>query len=157
MRFVLYTERPVAECVKALGERLQQSATATRPALDGYADKSGRFALGLTSEVFSRFRRKTWLEGTLAKEAGVTVIRGSVPDGATPKRQRFIAYAIPAVGIFLALNGALLLAAMAVLLMLVVLGTLRGDYENGDRLLLEIERLLKANPKPPKKPTAAKK
>ncbi len=155
MRFILYSERPVAECVKALSERLQQSATATRPALDGYADKSGRFALGLTSEVFGRLSRKTWLEGTLTKESGATVIRGSVPDGATPQRQRYISYAMPAVGIFLALNGAWLLAAMAVILMAVVLATLKGDYYNGDRLLLEIERLLKASPKPPKKPAPA--
>jgi hypothetical protein len=155
MRFMLYTERSVAECVKALSERIAQSPTATRPALDGYADKTGRFAVALTTEVFAKFTRKTWLEGTLARESGATVIRGAVPDGAPPKRQRLIAYAIPVVGVFLALNAAWLLAAAAVILMTVVWVTLKGDYENGDRLLLEIERLLKASPRPPKKPAPA--
>ena len=50
-----------------------------------------------------------------------------------------------------------MLAAAAVVLLGIVLITLRGDYYNGDRLLVEIERLLKASPKPPKKSTAAKK
>lgn len=155
MRFTLYTERPVAECVKALAERIGQSPTATRPALDGYADKTGRFAIALTSDIFGRLSRKTWLEGTLSKEAGATVIRGTVPDGAPPKRQRYIVYAMPLIGLFLALNGAWLLAAAAVVLLAVLWATLKGDYENGDRLLLEIERLLKASPRPPKKPAPA--
>lgn len=157
MRFTLYSEKPVAECVKALTERLGQSVTATRPKLEGYAEKSGKFALALSSHVPGGFSRKTWLEGTMSKEAGVTVIRGSVPDGATPQRQRYIMIATPAVGLFLAATGALMLAFMAVALMLIVLATLRGDYTNGDRLLLEIERLLKANPKAPKKAASAKK
>jgi hypothetical protein len=157
MRFTLYSEKPVAECVKALVERLGQSATSTRPKLEGYADKSGKFALGLASNVFGGFSRKTWMEGVMSKESGVTVIRGTVPDGATPQRQRYIMISTPVIGLFLAFNGALMLAFMAVVLMLIVLVTLRGDYYNGDRLLLEIERLLKANPKPPKKAAPAKK
>ena len=157
MRFTLYSEKPVAECVKALVERLGQSATSTRPKLEGYADKSGKFALGLSSNVLGGFARKTWMEGVMSKESGATVIRGTVPDGATPQRQRYIMLATPAIGLFLAVNGAMLLAFMAVVLMLIVLVTLRGDYYNGDRLLLEIERLLKANPRPPKKAAPAKK
>lgn len=157
MRFTLYSEKPVAECVKALVERLGQSATSTRPKLEGYADKSGKFALGLSSNVFGGFARKTWIEGVMSKETGVTVIRGTVPDGATPQRQRYIMIATPVIGLFLAINGALMLAFMAVVLMLIVLVTLRGDYYNGDRLLLEIERLLKATPRPPKKAAPAKK
>ncbi len=157
MRFVLYSEKPLAECVKTLSERIAQSPTATRPALEGYAEKSGKFALGLSSTVFARFSRKTWLEGSISKDGGGTVIRGEVPDGANPQRQKYILYAIPATGLFLALNGAWLFAAAAVVLMGVVLITLRGDYYNGDRLLVEIERLLKASPKPPKKPASGKK
>lgn len=157
MEFVLYTEKPVAECVKALTERIELSATATRPALEGYAEKSGRFAVGLSSNVFGRFRRKTWLEGAMAKDSGATVIRGRVPDGASPQRQRYIMFAIPIAGLFIGLSGAWMLAAAAVVLLGIVLITLRGDYYNGDRLLVEIERLLKASPKPPKKSTAAKK
>ena len=157
MRFTLYSEKPVAECAKALVERLGQSATSTRPKLEGYADKSGKFALGLSSNVLGGCARKTWMEGVISKESGATVIRGTVPDGATPQRQRYIMIAIPVIGLFLAVNGALMLAFMAVVLMLIVLVTLRGDYYNGDRLLLEIERLLKATPKPPKKAAPAKK
>ena len=93
----------------------------------------------------------------MSKESGATVIRGTVPDGATPQRQRYIMISTPVIGLFLAANGALMLAFLAVVLMLIVLVTLRGDYYNGDRLLLEIERLLKATPKPPKKAVPAKK
>lgn len=152
MQFVLYTEKPVNECVKALQERIAQSPTATRPALDGFAEKSGRFSLGLSMPVFGSFSRKTWLEGVIAKESGSTVIRGSVPDGAPPQRQRLLIFATVLVGVFLILTGAAMLAVIGVSLMGVLLVTLRGDYYNGDRLLVEIEKLLKASPKPPKKP-----
>lgn len=152
MRFILYTEKSVSECVKALNERMGQSPTATRPALTGHAHKDGRFALGLTSTVYGRFSRKTWLEGVIAKDTGITTITGTVPDGATPQRQRYLLYAMPVVGLLLGLNGAWLMAVAAVVLLGVLLITLQGDYANGDRLLVEIERLLKASPKPPKKP-----
>ena len=62
-------------------------------------------------------------------------------------------FATVLVGVYLALIGAWLALAAGVPLMGLLLVTLRGDYYNGDRLLVEIERLLKASPRPPKKPT----
>lgn len=150
MNFILYSEKPTADCVKALSERIHQAETATRPGLDGYVQKNGQFRLGLTSRVYDRIPHKTWMEGKIAKEGGVTVIRGQVPDGAPPDRQRWIVGLMPVAGLLLLLRGEALLAFLAVVGIGYVLVILRGNYFNGDRLLVEIEKTLKASPKPPK-------
>ncbi|MCO6443088.1 MAG: hypothetical protein J5J04_03285, partial [Anaerolineae bacterium] len=88
MRYTLYSERPVAECVKALNERIAQPGAASRPKMDGKAEKSGAFTLGMKAPVALGFRRQTWIEGQIVREGGQTTIYGSAPDGLNPQRQR---------------------------------------------------------------------
>lgn len=165
MNFILYTEKPLTECVKALADRLLQSETPTRPALDGAVHKNGKFKLGIEQVVFRQLKRKTWIEGQMVKEGTMTVIRGQVPEGATPERQKFITILIPIAGLLMVVRGEIFLALLAMALIGYVLITLRGDYFNSDRLLMELEKNLKASPKLPKsvttgaggKPAGAKK
>lgn len=164
MNFILYSEKAATDCIKALTERLHQSETPTRPSLDGFVHKNGNFKIGLEQPVFRQLKRKTWIEGQIVKEGALTLIRGHVPEGAAPQRQKFVGAIIPIAGVLLILRGDLLLALLAMILIGYVLITLRGDYFNSDRLLMELEKHLKASPKPPKsaaggsaKPTGAKK
>lgn len=152
MHFTLYSEKSVAESVKALNERMAQSATSTRPKLSGQVVRSGDFTLAIESKVYGRVPRKTYIQGKIQKESGTTVIRGSVPDGWPPQRQRLLMVAIPVSAIALLVIGEFLPAVLVAALLFVLLTIVRGDYANGDRLLLELERNLKATPKAPKKP-----
>ncbi len=150
MNFTLYSEKATTECIKALTERLHQSETPTRPSLDGFVHKNGKFKIGVEQGVFRQITRKTWVEGQIIKDGALTLIRGQVPDGATPERQRFIAFLIPIAGVMLVIRGEVLLALLAMALIGFVLVTVRGDYYNSDRLLMELEKSLKASPKLPK-------
>jgi hypothetical protein len=166
VRFVLYSDKTVSQCMTALNERLQMSASANRPALGGWVEKGGRFSVTLSSVILGAFTRTTRLEGTVERENGGTVIRGSVPDGVPPKGQILIVSAVLLVGLLTIAQGTALFGIVAVLASIGFYITLRGDYENSDRLLMEVERTLKADPKPkrdaskktvsatPKKPTA---
>lgn len=151
MRFVLYTEKTVAQCMSALSERLQARPTATRPALDGWIEKKGRFSLALTAPVIWRFQRRTRLEATVQRESGITIVRGQVSEGANPTGQAIVLAAVALVSVMILLQGEILLALMVGLAGSVVYVPLRGDYQNSDQLLIEVERTLKANPKAPKK------
>lgn len=152
MDFTLFTEKSTAECIKALSERLEAKATRTRPALDGYAEKKGgRFALTLSQPVVGPIQRSTRLEGHIAREHGLTVIRGSVPDGAPPRARWIVVGALLAAAVIALVAAQIIVTAVLIPAALGVYVLLKGDYENGDRLLVEVERALKANPIPPKK------
>ncbi|MCU0497832.1 MAG: hypothetical protein MUF87_10810 [Anaerolineae bacterium] len=155
MRFVLFTDKSVTECTKAIHERLQAPASSTRPNLGGYVEKGGRFSISLTSNVIGRFTRQTRLDGVIEKDNGSTVIRGTVPDGASPQGQIMVLGGLALVGLMILSQGQTALAVLATLAGFVVYIPLRGDYENSDKLLLEVERTLKASPKPPKNGTTA--
>lgn len=157
MQFTLYTEKTVAQCISALNERIAAHPTATRPAIDGWVQKKGgRFSLGISTPVLLGIRRRTRLTGEITRESGVTVIRGDVSDGVGPRGQMLILSGMIAIAILslfqqqVLLAGGLLIGAGALYVVM------KGDYQNSDRLLLEIERVLKATPKPPKKLTAKK-
>ncbi len=150
MRFTLYTDKTTPQCVSALNERLHQPATSSRPALDGVTEKSGRFSLALTAPVVGKFTRTTRLDAQLERESGLTVIRGSVPDGAGPQGQVLVLIGLALVALVILIQGQLVLAIFTLLAGGVVLIPLKGDFENGDRLLIEVEKTLKASPKPPK-------
>jgi hypothetical protein len=150
VNFILYSEKPLTECVKALTDRLLQSETPTRPALDGVVHKNGKFKLSIEQVVFRQLKRKTWIEGQMSKDGGMTIIRGQVPEGLAPERQKFVAALIPLAGVLMVMRGELLLALLAMGLIGYVLLTLRGDYFNSDRLLVELEKNLRASPKLPK-------
>lgn len=154
MDFTLYSEKSSSDCIKALTDRLHQSETPTRPGLDGFVDKKGKFRLGIEQMVYGRIRHKTWMEGQIVKEGSVSIIKGHIPEGAPPTRQRLIALVIPIASVMLLIRGEPLLAALAVVGIGYLLVMMRGDYFNSDRLLVEVEKTLKASPKPPKSMTA---
>lgn len=148
MRFTLYTDKTVADCIKSLAERLQ----ATRSPYDGWVEKKGRFSLTLESRVFGPFKRRTRMDGEVVRESGQTIIRGQVAEGAPPAGQLLILFSLLIVGAILLSIGQLALAIVCAVGGLIGYVFARGDWENSDRLLVEIERTMKATPKAPKKP-----
>lgn len=153
MHFVLYTDKQsVAQCMTALMERMEQKPTKTRPEIKGWVEKKeGRFEIALTEPMVANvIKRTTRLQGNAFRKSGITVIEGYVPDGASPRDRRFITLALVAVGGVLFVLGQAFLALVALTGAFFLYILLKGDYENGDRLLVEIERLFKASPNPPK-------
>jgi hypothetical protein len=151
MRYVLFTDKTVAQCLRDLNERLQAKGTKTNPELGGWIDKKGAFALTVTSKVFRRFSRKTRLTGQINRDSGTTVIRGYVSDGVSPEWMRIMAIGLLIISGALAFSGQYMVALMVIGLGLVAYIPLRGDYLNSDTLLIAVEKTLKATPKPPKK------
>ncbi len=154
MRFVLYTDKSIPQSTSALNERLHQPKTRSSPALDGWVEKGGRFSLALTTPVAANFSRTTRLHAQIKRENGQTVIRGDVPDGAGPQGQIIVLISIALVALFVLAQQQAVMAILVLLAGAALYIPMRGDYDNSDRLLLEVERTLKATPKPPK--TAAK-
>lgn len=151
MRFVLYTDKTVSQCLKDLNERMQAKPTKTRPELKGWIEKEGAFSISLTGPVLGKINRTTRLRAHLEREKGTTIIRGAVSDGVGPfwTFVLFIVMVLVAGGFVLA--GKPFYGVLTVLFGLVAFIPMRGDYVNSDRLLIEIERLFKASPRPPKK------
>jgi hypothetical protein len=150
MRFTLYTQKTVPQCMSALNERLQAKATATRPELGGWIEKGGSFSLSVTSRVAKRFPRTTRLTGKAQRESGVTIVRGYVSEGISPQWLRVLFGVMLVVAVGLLLVDEPLLAVITFVFGGIAYIPLRGDYVNSDVLLLEVERTLKATPRPPK-------
>lgn len=145
MQFRYYTEKTPSQCMLALNERLQ-----TRSArLEGWVEKNGRFSLAVSSQVMRRFRRTTRLSGSVEREDGVTVIRGSVSDGADPRNRRLIYGVLVIIGIVLLLTRTILPGVLLLVVPFVLNIPLQGDYENSKVLTAEIQRTLKARPSLP--------
>ncbi len=151
MRFVLFTEKTVAQCMRDLNERMAAKPTKSRPELEGWIEKGGSFSIAVTSRVMRRFPRSTRLSAKATRESGVTVIRGYVSDGISPQWLRVIVIGVGILALMLFLTGEPMLAVVTVIFGGLAYIPLRGDYINSDMLLIEIERTLKATPKPPKK------
>lgn len=150
MRFTLYAEKSVSECVKALNERIDAKKN-SKQGVRGKADKNGDFSLWISTKVIFIFKRTTTMNAKIRRESGNTLIEGFVPDGMSP-------YWMGIAGLFLVgvcagflLIGETVLAVLGALIGAISYVILRGDYRNSDLLLLEVERTLKASPKPPKK------
>lgn len=156
MRFVWYTEKTVAESIRAINERSGLKATANRPSLETRTEKGGKFTLVASSKVFGRFLRTTYLNGTLEREGGVTVVRGTVTRGVSQDNQWIVIGAVVIVGLLLLFNGDLMFGILAVILGAALYIPLRGDYENSEFLLKELRSILKAKETPPKKSDAKK-
>lgn len=150
MRFVLFSEMTMRQCMKALNDRIQANGTKTRPELDGWVEKSGRFSLALETPVFGRFRRKTRLRATAERENGLTVIRGFVPNGTSRAGLAIILVALLAVAVFMFARGEAIIAIAILFAGGGVSIPLIGDYHNHDVLLAELEKTLKAKYTPPK-------
>ena len=149
MRFTYYTDKTVAQCMSALNERLQQKGTSSRPGLEGWVEKNGNFSLAITSKVVKRFPRTTRLQGKAERLGSVTVIKGSVADGVTPREQVVIVGALALVGLFIISTGNLLPGLIAIAAGVVLNVPLMGDYQNSEMLTSEIQKTLKAKTTPP--------
>jgi hypothetical protein len=150
MRFVLFTDNTVSQCMSAINKRLQASGTRSRPELDGWIEKPGKFSLAVTSNVFRRFPRTTRLSGVATRESGTTVIRGHVSGGVGPRGLQMLVLAVGAVLFLLIVSGRPMLALVTLLFGGIAYVPLRGDFVNSETLLIEVEKTLKATPKPPK-------
>jgi len=96
VRFELLTYMTLAECNKALQERLQSSRQ-----FEGWTEKDGTFALAVSSKVARAFSRRTRLQGHMKREKGITTITGYVPDGVAPRQRAIILIGMELAGVFL--------------------------------------------------------
>lgn len=151
MQFLLYSKLTVTQCTSALNERIQAKPTKTRHDLDGHVEKGGYFSLAVTLPVFLRLRRTTRMKGRIKREGGQTIIRGYVPDGVSPQWQRIIGVMLAILALLILFSGQLVMALVIVVGGLLAYVPMAGDWQNADVLLLEIEKICKASPKPPKK------
>ncbi|GAB4529778.1 MAG: hypothetical protein OHK0046_49910 [Anaerolineae bacterium] len=156
MRFVLFTEKSIAQCMREMNERLEAKPTKARPELHGWIEKGGSFSVSMTTKIFNRFPRSTRLSAKAQRENGMTVIRGYVSDGLGPYWLRVMTGAVALVALLLLVAGEPMLTLITLLFGAVAYVPLRGDYINSDLLLLEVERTLKASPTPPKASSAPK-
>lgn len=154
MRFVMYTDKTVAQSMSAINERLHAPPTKSRPQMDGWVEKNGRFAMGVTSELKWKITRQTYMRGRAERQSGVTVVEGSVPSGVTREGQAVIFGALLLVGLLIFLQGNALFALVAVAVGAALFVPLRGDYQNSEILLTELQKTLNARLTPPKKPTS---
>lgn len=150
MRFVFYTEKTVAQCLTAINDRMQVKATSTRPALDGWVEKGGAFALSLTSPVVGKFTRRTTLNAQAERDSGITIVRGSVPSGAPREGQAVVFIALVLVALTIIGSGNVLIGLLLLPVSAYLYIPLHGDYRNSDVLLDEVQKTLKAKLNPPK-------
>ncbi len=153
MRFVMYTDKSVSQTMSAINERLHVPPSKSRPQLDGWVEKSGRFAIGVRSELQLRLSRKTYLQGKAERQGGVTVVEGSVPGGVSREGQLVIFVAMLLVGLLLYTQGYAMFALVVVAVGAALYIPLRGDYQNSEILLAELQKTLNARLTPPKKTT----
>ncbi len=151
MRFVLYSEKTVTQCLTAINARMHVKETSTRPALDGWVEKGGAFSIIMTAPVVGKFKRRTALTAKVERQAGITVIQGSVPSGVSRDGQAVIFIALALVALAMMGSGNVLFGLLLLPFAAYLYIPLHGDYLNSSVLVDEVERTLKAKAKPPKK------
>lgn len=149
MRFVMYTEKSVPQAMNAINERLHTPGTKSRPQLDGWVEKSGRFSMQVNANVKWRLMRKTVLQGKAEKLGNITLIQGNVPGGVGTGGMLVIFGALAAVALLLYTQGNALVAAAALIAGLVLYIPLVGDFQNCETLLAELQKALNAKFTPP--------
>lgn len=150
MEFVLYTQKSIRDCTKSITDRLEEKETKTRPAMDGWIEKGGKFSVAVRMPVTLRMSRTTRLTATAERQSGMTVIRGYVSTGVPRERIAIIMIALAVVGAVIAANGQAVLGIFAALFGLGLYVPLVGDYNNSSYLLKELKRILAAKDVPPK-------
>lgn len=151
MRFVMYTDKTVAQAMSAINARLHTPGTKGRPQLDGWVEKSGRFAMTVTTQVRWRLRRRTTLSGRAERRDGITVVEGTVPGGASREGQAVVFGALALVAVLSMINGNAILAIVALVAGAGFFIPLQGDYANSEILLSELQKTLKAQLTPPRR------
>ncbi len=156
MRFVLYSEKTVAQCMTAINARMHAKGTSTHPVLEGWVEKSGAFSLSISTKVIGKFARRTTLKAKVERQSGVTIIRGSVPNGSSKQGQLIVFGGLALVAATMFANGNALFAVMLIPVAAYLYIPMRGDLLNSEILIDEVQKTLKAKPKPPKKPSESK-
>jgi len=151
VRFTLYSEKTVRQCMSALTDRMEVKGTKSRPEIDGWIEKGGKFSIAMTSSVASRFNRTTRLRGTAKRESGVTIIKGFVPSGAPRSRVALMILALLIVAAIMLVKGNGVLSIFAALTGFALYIPLVGDYHNSAYLYKELKKATKGKDKPPKK------
>ena len=155
MRYVMYTEKSVPQAMSAINERLHTPGSKSRPQLDGWVEKSGRFSMHVNSNVKWRLMRKTVLQGKAEKLGNITLIQGTVPGGVGTQGMLVIFAALAAVAVIVYTQGNAILAAAAILAGIGLYVPLVGDFQNCETLLSELQKAVNAKFTPPNgKPTA---
>jgi hypothetical protein len=150
LRFTLYTDKSVRQCLSAINDRMQEKETKSRPAMDGWIEKSGEFAITTTCPVAFKFARTTKLRAHAKRENGITIVQGVVPNGASRQQQTVIFGVLGLVALVVIANGDAMLGLMALLLGFALYIPLTGDYHNSEILYKDLKRILKAKETPPK-------
>ena len=151
MQFLMHTDKSVAQAMKGINERLHAPGTKSRPQLDGWVEKNGKFAMAVTTQVYGRFPRKTYLRGKAERDSGTTVIRGNVPGGLPRNRQIVVFVMLAVVALILFSQGNAILAIVAILSTAALSIPFQGDFNNSEILLTELQRALQAQFTAPKK------
>lgn len=152
MRFVMYTDKTVAQSMRAINERLHATGTKSRPQIDGWVDKNGSFAMSVTTPVRWKFRRKTALQARARRDGGVTVIQGNVPGGLSRDKQMIVIGIMIITGLVLGITQSNVLMTIVLVLAGAALSIpFEGDYQNSEVLLTELQRALSAKFTPPRK------
>jgi len=147
----MYTDKTVPQAMSAINARLHTPGSKGRPQLDGWVEKSGRFALTVTTQVRWRFRRRTTLNARAERRDGLTVIEGSVPGGASREGQAVVFGALALVAVLGMIQGNAILAIVALAAGVGFFVLLEGDYANSEILLSELQKTLKAQLTPPRR------
>lgn len=151
MQFVLYSEKTVAQCLTSINARMHVKGTSNRPGLDGWVEKSGAFAVGVTTPVIGKFTRRTFLKAKVERQNGMTIIHGNVPHGVTKPEMAIIFVALLVVAAVIMSSGNVLLGLVLIPAGAYFAVLLRGDFHNSEYLLSEVRKTLKAKPTPIKK------
>jgi len=150
VQVTLYTEKTIPQSLTAISERLHQKGTSTRLAMDGWIEKSGSFAVSVTTPVIGKFSRTTRLNGKLERQSGITVLNGTVAGGVDSRGRMIIIGALIIIAVALILSGNPVLGAVLIPASFWVYVPLKGDYHNSAVLVGEIQKVLKARSTPPK-------
>lgn len=150
MHVTLYTEKTIPQSLNAISERLHQKGTSTRLAMDGWIEKSGTFAVSVTTPVIGKFNRTTRLSGKLERQSGITVMNANVASGVDSRGRMIIIGALVVIAVALVLSGNPVLGAVLIPASFWIYVPLKGDYHNSAVLIGEIQKSLKARSTPPK-------
>lgn len=146
MRFDLYTEKTVSQCLSALNARMQ-----AKSGMDGWVEKKGAFAIAITSPVIGKFQRRTTLHGNLEKRDNYTVVHVNVSGGADRRGIIMMVGAVILISLGLIGSGNVMLALPLLPIAAYLYIPMRGDHENSEVLIGDLQRTLKAKNTPPKK------
>jgi hypothetical protein len=148
----MYTDKSVAQSMRAINERLHATGTKSRPQIDGWVEKSGNFAMSVTTTVRWKFKRKTFLQARAKRDGGFTVIQGNVPGGLSRDKQMLVIGIMIVIGLVLGITQSNVIMTIVLVLAGGALSIpFEGDYHNSEVLLTELQRALSAKFAPPKK------